>query len=63
MNTGGIGGWQEKANLEVVRETCRCLDNLAPMTTGHDLRYVIDQVTARADSAAPEHKLLKGQQP
>jgi dTDP-glucose 4,6-dehydratase len=50
-----IGGWNEKANLEVVRTICRLLDELSPSSKpyaelitfvkdrpGHDRRYAID---------------------
>jgi dTDP-glucose 4,6-dehydratase len=55
--TYGIGGREERRNLEVVREICRVLDVLAPSPTrpdrtsliefvtdrpGHDLRYAMD---------------------
>ena len=52
-----VGGWNEKANLDVVQTLCRILDELAPRTDeqsysaqityvadrpGHDRRYAID---------------------
>ena len=55
--TYNIGGWNEKANLEVVRTLCSILDELSPRTDGkpyvdqityvkdrpgHDRRYAID---------------------
>ena len=54
--TYNIGGWNEKANLDVVNELCDILDELAPRTSGsyreqityvadrpgHDRRYAID---------------------
>ena len=55
--TYNIGGWNEKANLEVVRVLCDMLDELAPRSQGgsyaeqityvadrpgHDRRYAID---------------------
>jgi dTDP-glucose 4,6-dehydratase len=55
--TYNVGGWNEKANLEVVRTLCALLDELAPRTAGgsyaeqitfvtdrpgHDRRYAID---------------------
>jgi dTDP-glucose 4,6-dehydratase len=54
--TYNIGGWNEKANLEVVHTLCDILDTLAPKTAGsyrdqityvkdrpgHDRRYAID---------------------
>ncbi len=55
--TYNVGGWNEKANIEVVRTLCAILDELAPRTDGqpyanqmtfvkdrpgHDRRYAID---------------------
>jgi dTDP-glucose 4,6-dehydratase len=53
--TYNIGGWNEKANLDVVQTVCALLDQLKPGTTpyaslvtyvkdrpGHDRRYAID---------------------
>ena len=55
--TYNIGGWNEKANIEVVKTICRILDELKPRTDGrsyaeqitfvkdrpgHDRRYAID---------------------
>ena len=54
--TYNIGGWNEKTNLEVVREICAILDELAPQPgkkhaslitfvkdrPGHDQRYAMD---------------------
>ena len=54
--TYNVGGWNEKANLEVVKTICTILDGLRPKTTGkyadqitfvtdrpgHDRRYAID---------------------
>lgn len=55
--TYNIGGWNEKANIEVVKTLCSILDNLCPRDDGvsytsqitfvadrpgHDLRYAID---------------------
>lgn len=54
--TYNVGGREEKTNLEVVRQVCRCLDRHAPMPNGrheslirfvgdrpgHDQRYAID---------------------
>jgi dTDP-glucose 4,6-dehydratase len=55
--TYNIGGWNEKANLDVVKTICRILDELKPRTDeksyaeqitfvkdrpGHDRRYAID---------------------
>jgi len=55
--TYNVGGWNEKANLEVVRTLCALLDELAPRAVGgsyaeqitfvtdrpgHDRRYAID---------------------
>lgn len=55
--TYNIGGWAEKANIDVVRSLCRVLDELAPRPDGrsyavqiafvedrpgHDRRYAID---------------------
>lgn len=54
--TYNVGGWNEKANLDVVRTLCDMLDELAPKTAGsyreqitfvkdrpgHDRRYAID---------------------
>jgi len=55
--TYNVGGWNEKANLDVVRTICRTLDELAPRADGvayeeqitfvkdrpgHDRRYAID---------------------
>lgn len=54
--TYNVGGWNEKANLEVVHTICQILDDLKPKTTGsyaeqitfvqdragHDRRYAID---------------------
>ncbi|MGV7241896.1 dTDP-glucose 4,6-dehydratase [Caballeronia sp. M23-90] len=54
--TYNVGGWNEKANLEVVQSVCDWLDRLHPKTAGsyrdqiafvtdrpgHDLRYAID---------------------
>jgi dTDP-glucose 4,6-dehydratase len=52
-----VGGWNEKANLDVVRTVCALLDELAPRSgggsyaeqiafvkdrPGHDRRYAID---------------------
>ena len=55
--TYNIGGWNEKANLDVVRALCAILDDLSPRADGqsyasqitfvkdrpgHDRRYAID---------------------
>lgn len=55
--TFNVGGWNEKTNLEVVRELCALLDELSPRTDGlpysaqityvpdrpgHDRRYAVD---------------------
>ena len=54
--TYNVGGWNEKANLEVVKTICALLDELQPKTSGsyaeqisfvqdragHDRRYAID---------------------
>ncbi len=54
--TYNVGGWNEKANLEVVKAICALLDELQPKTSGsyaeqisfvqdragHDRRYAID---------------------
>jgi dTDP-glucose 4,6-dehydratase len=55
--TYNIGGWNEKANIEVVKTICQILDELKPRTDkksyaeqitfvkdrpGHDRRYAID---------------------
>jgi len=55
--TYNVGGWNEKANLDVVRSICSILDELRPKTDGtgyatqityvqdrpgHDRRYAID---------------------
>ncbi len=53
--TYNIGGWNEQANIDVVRTICRLLDELRPAATpreqlityvkdrpGHDRRYAID---------------------
>ena len=55
--TYNIGGWNEKANLDVVKTICKILDELKPRADGrsyaeqitfvkdrhgHDLRYAID---------------------
>jgi dTDP-glucose 4,6-dehydratase len=55
--TYNIGGWNEKANIDVVRTICIILDELKPRTDGnsyekqiayvrdrpgHDRRYAID---------------------
>ncbi|MEJ8835256.1 dTDP-glucose 4,6-dehydratase [Ramlibacter sp. AN1133] len=54
--TYNVGGWNEKANLDVVRTVCALLDELAPRASGsyaeqitfvkdrpgHDRRYAID---------------------
>jgi dTDP-glucose 4,6-dehydratase len=45
--TYGIGGREERRNLEVVREICRVLDVLAPSPTVHDRTSLIEFVTDR----------------
>jgi dTDP-glucose 4,6-dehydratase len=53
--TYNIGGWNEQANIDVVRSICRLLDEIKPVATpreqlithvtdrpGHDRRYAID---------------------
>lgn len=62
--TYNIGGWNEKANLEVVRTLCAILDELAPRKDGasyskqitfvtdrpgHDRRYAIDATKIERD--------------
>ncbi|MFB1632404.1 MULTISPECIES: dTDP-glucose 4,6-dehydratase [unclassified Pseudomonas] len=41
--TYNIGGWNEKANIDIVRTLCSLLDELAPATT----RSVINQATGK----------------
>jgi dTDP-glucose 4,6-dehydratase len=44
--TYNIGGWNEKANLDVVHTVCRILDQLAPKQGGHyrdQITYVTDR--------------------
>ncbi|MGO1499872.1 MAG: dTDP-glucose 4,6-dehydratase [Marinobacter sp.] len=61
--TYNIGGRQEKTNLEIVRQVCRCLDSQVPMPSarhetlirfvedrpGHDQRYAIDNQRISAE--------------
>ncbi|MGE3831125.1 MAG: dTDP-glucose 4,6-dehydratase [Parvibaculaceae bacterium] len=62
--TYNVGGWNEKANIDVVRSVCALLDELVPDRTGgkrerlitfvgdrpgHDLRYAIDATKIRRE--------------
>ncbi len=50
--TYNIGGWNEKANLEVVQTICQILDELKPKTTGH----YAQQITFVADRAGHDRR-------
>lgn len=45
--TYNIGGWNEKANLDVVHTLCDILDELRPLATGNSYREQITYVTDR----------------
>ncbi|RQO36115.1 dTDP-glucose 4,6-dehydratase [Herminiimonas sp. KBW02] len=45
--TYNIGGWNEKANLDVVHTLCDILDELKPADAGHSYRQQITYVTDR----------------
>lgn len=45
--TYNIGGWNEKANLEVVNILCEILDELVPLQTGSSYRQYISYVADR----------------
>ena len=45
--TYNIGGWNEKANLDVVHTLCDILDELKPLATGNSYREQITYVTDR----------------
>jgi dTDP-glucose 4,6-dehydratase len=72
--TYNIGGWNEKANLEVVRTLCSILDELSPRTDGkpyvdqityvkdrpgHDRRYAIDATKIERELAGNPPKPSK----
>jgi dTDP-glucose 4,6-dehydratase len=72
--TYNVGGWNEKANLEVVHILCAILDELQPRSDGqsyktqitfvkdrpgHDRRYAIDAPSSNANSAGNRRKPLK----
>jgi len=50
--TYNVGGWNEKANLDVVQTICQILDELKPKATG----YYAQQITFVADRAGHDRR-------